>query len=205
MELPIKLARWVADRGLEPIFVDNNSDYSPLLAYYQACPFQVLRMDKNYGHEVVWRQGVIAKLGINEDYIVTDPDLDLTGIPDDFITVLYEGLKRYPQYDKCGLSLEINDIPDKGTVWWETRFWQTPLDPQYFHADIDTTFALYQISKQIRYPSFSAIRTNRPYTAKHIPWYYHDIKDLTEDEQYYYKTQLPEIGNHSNVIGSQKL
>jgi hypothetical protein len=32
--LPSKLADWVFKRGCEPIFIDNNSDYKPLLNYY---------------------------------------------------------------------------------------------------------------------------------------------------------------------------
>ncbi len=205
LTLPKKMADWLSSRGLEPIFVDNNSDYPPLLEYYKATPYQVLRMEGNYGHEVVWRHGVIETLGIKEDYIVTDPDLDLSGVPDDFAWVLNEGLRRYPQYDKCGLSLEINHLPIKSARTWEERFWQQPLDSVFFHADVDTTLALYQYHKQVRYPSFSAMRTNRPYTARHVPWEYHDAKDLPEDEQYYYRTQLASIGNHSNVIGAKRL
>jgi hypothetical protein len=199
------MSMWLANHGCEPIFVDNNSDYPPLLEYYEKTQFQVVRMDKNYGHEVVWRQGVIEKLGINENYLVTDPDLDLTGVPDDFVSVLQEGLRRYPNYDKCGLSLEINYLPIPSARVWEQQFWEHPLDPMYFHAEIDTTLALYEIAKQVRYPSYSAMRTNRPYTARHIPWSYVNAKDLPVDEQYYYRAQLPEIGDHSNVIGSQKL
>jgi hypothetical protein len=33
-----------------------------------------------------------------------------------------------------------------------------------------------------------SIRTNRPYTAKHIPWYYENLRDLPEDEQHYFQT-----------------
>lgn len=205
LTLPKNMADFLAKHNINPVFIDNNSDYPPLLQYYNETPHQVLRMEANYGHEVVWRRGVIERLGIKEDYIVTDPDLDLSNVPDDFIEVLYEGLRRYPDYDKCGFSLEINDVPSKGTVWWETRFWQTPLDSQYFHADIDTTFALYEISKQIRYPSLSAIRTNRPYVVKHIPWYYDQVKDLPEDEQYYYGTGREDVLSHSNVKGRVKL
>jgi len=201
IQLPRTIAEWCSNHGLEPIFIDNNSDYPPLLEYYATCPYRVVRMDKNYSYLVVWEQRLLDKLSITGNYIVTDPDLDLSGIPDDFLSVLEEGLRRYPQYDKCGFSLEINDLPSVSAAVWEMQFWQEPLDSMYFDAAIDTTFALYKV----RRPSWSGIRTNRPYTAKHIPWYYNEVKDLPEDEQYYYKTQLPEIGNHSNVIGSKKL
>lgn len=189
--LPVGLAEWVAKRGIEPVFIDNNSTYPPLLEYYQSCRFRVLRLVSNYGHTVLWQYPVLDVLDIKERFIYTDPDLDLTGVPDDFLEVMNEGLNRYPNYSKCGLSLEINDLPDTEEGNFirtvpEAPYWNRPLDDMYFHADTDTTFALYQ------YPigpyGHSAIRTNRPYTAKHIPWYYTKIEDLPEDEQYYYRT-----------------
>jgi hypothetical protein len=201
LALPSKLADWCANHGLEPIFIDNNSDYPPLLEYYGRCPYTVVRMGRNYSYLVVWNQNILDRLGITGRYIVTDPDLDLSGVPDDFLSVLEEGLNRYPQFDKCGFSLEINDLPPVSPLIWEMQFWQKPLDSMYFDAAIDTTFALYKV----RHATWSGIRTNRPYTAHHVPWYYKNAEDLPEDEQYYYKTQLAEIGNHSNVIGSRKL
>jgi len=198
--LPSQMADWLSERGCEPIFVDNNSDYAPLLEYYYKCPYTVVRMGKNYGHQVVWQQGLLDKLRIGSEYIVTDPDLDLSKIPNDFLPVLKEGLRRYPQFSKCGFSLEINDIPHQCTINWETKFWKQPLDEQYFDAIIDTTFALYK-TKEF---SYSAIRTNRPYIARHVPWYYTWVKDLPEDEQYYYNTQSADIAEHSQVKGRVK-
>lgn len=189
--LPRKLADWVAQRGCDPIFVDNNSDYPPLLEYYAKTNYRVLRLPTNYGHTILWQYPLLSTLGIKERFIYTDPDLDLTGVPDDFVKVLNNGLDRYKEYDKCALSLEINDLPNSEEGNYikngpEKPMWEDPLDDMYFRAITDTTFALY------RYPigqySHSAIRTNRPYTCKHIPWYYTDFNKLSEDEKYYYKS-----------------
>jgi len=196
LTLPMNMANWVAERGCEPVFIDNASDYLPLIQYYNDTPFNVLRMDKNYGHTVIWTQDIVNKLGIAGNYIITDPDLDLTGIPDDFLSVLEEGLRRYPQFNKCGFSLEINDLPNQVTIDWESRYWQKPLDSMYFSADIDTTFALYKVNRI----TLSGIRTNRPYTAKHVPWYYDLYDKLPEDELYYYHTQSADIRAHSNIL-----
>lgn len=191
LTLPVKLAEWCAARGCEPVFIDNNSTYPPLLEYYERCPFTVMKLSVNFGHTVCWQYPVLKMLDIKERFIMTDPDLDLSGVPDDFLSVMNAGLEKYPRYDKCGLSLEINDLPDNPEGNFirtgpERPYWEKPLDKQYFHADTDTTFALY------RYPlgnyGHSAIRTNRPYTARHIPWYYTDVNLLPEDEQYYYMT-----------------
>ena len=184
LELPVKMALWLNARNIEPIFIDNNSDYIPLLEYYaDRCPYKVLRMDQNYGHMVVWSQNVLDKLEITGNYIVSDPDLDLSGIPDDFLNILEGGLIKYPKFDKCGFSLEINDVTNKSIIEFENNYWIHPLDSMYFNAPIDTTFALYKS----KYYSFNAIRTNRPYTARHIPWYYNDFNNLPDDEVYYFK------------------
>ena len=186
LHLPVNMANYIFAHGIDPVFVDNNSDYPPLLEYYKTTPFEVVRMKENYGYKVVWEQNLLKKFGITGNYIVSDPDLDLSGIPDDFLEVLEEGLRRHPGFDKCGFSLEINDLPhtDFNPISYEKQFWQHSLDGRYIVAAIDTTFALYKVP----YHSFKALRTNRPYTARHMPWYYFDFEDMPEDEQYYFKT-----------------
>jgi len=195
--LPSQLADWVFLRGLEPVFIDNNSDYKPLIEYYKHCPYEVVWMAQNYGKGVVWDQGISERLNIKGEYIVTDPDLDLTGVPDNFLSILREGLRRYPQFDKCGFSLEINDVTDQSIYYmgqtikqWENQFWVNPMDTEYFNAAIDTTFALYNTDKF----SLEALRTNRPYTARHVPWYYDQGRP--KDELYYLQTAT----DQSNII-----
>ena len=195
--LPSALADWVYLRGLDPVFIDNNSDYEPLLKYYNHCHYEVVMMDRNYGKGVVWDQGVLERLNIKGEYIVTDPDLDLTGIPDNFLSVLRWGLLRYPQFNKCGFSLEIDDVTDESIYFmgqtikqWEHQFWINPIDAEYFNASIDTTFALYNTDMF----SLNALRTNRPYTARHVPWYYDQHKP--KDELYYLQTAT----DQSNII-----
>lgn len=191
LSLPVRLAEWVASRGCDPIFIDNNSDYPPLLTYYEHTRFQVVRFKINYGHTTLWQFPLLKHLNITERFIYTDPDLDLTGVPDDFVDVMNAGLDKYPDYSKCALSLEIDDLPDTEEGNFirtgpEKPYWEKPLDDLYFDADTDTTFAMY------RYPigeyGHSALRINRPYTCRHIPWYYENFNDLPEDEKYYYRT-----------------
>jgi hypothetical protein len=185
------LALRLCGLGLEPIIVDNDSDYQPLLDYYENnCPWVVFRMKENYGYKVVWEH-LFPMIGYpNQRYVVTDSDLCLDMIPNNMMEVLNEGLDRYWMVDKCGLSLEINDLPDtpmaKAVIEWESQFWTNPLDEMYYHAITDTTLALYR--ETVKKHSLNAIRTNRPYTAKHLPWYYTDINELPEDEQNYIRT-----------------
>ncbi len=188
LTLPRRMADWLYEHDCEPIFIDNASTYQPLKDYYATCRYKVVEMYHNFGHTVVWSQDIVNKLGIKGRYIVTDSDLDLSFIPKDFLKVLNKGLDKYPQFDKCGLSLEINDLPDSSEGAFirkiETKYWQKPLDNMYFEAPTDTTFALYQVNRY----SLSGIRTNRPYTARHLPWYYTRFDLLPEDERNYFQT-----------------
>jgi hypothetical protein len=189
LTLPAKMADWLYVKGCEPIFVDNNSDYPPLLQYYYNCPYQIFRMKENFGHRVIWESPIFEKY-LNERYIVTDSDLDLTGVPEDFLLRLQFGLNVHPEYDKCALSLEINDLPDypegRFIAFHEAKYWSNPIDAHFYKADTDTTFALYR--EGVRTYSHSAIRAMRPYTARHVPWYYKDFESLSEEDKYYFRT-----------------
>ena len=92
--LPMKLADRLYDCGLEPIFIDNNSTYAPLLEYYKTCDYQVVHSKINYGHTVIWDLGLLDKLHVanDEKFIITDSDLDISDIPSDFLMVLEAGL-----------------------------------------------------------------------------------------------------------------
>ncbi len=193
LTLPVKMADWLSERDIEPVFIDNGSDYPPLIKYYEKCPYKVYKLGANYGHTCIWlpQLDILNKLGIKDRYVVTDPDLDLSGVPDDFLSVMNFGLDNYKAFDKCGLSLEINDLPNSEEGNYirngcEVRYWQHPLDSHYFEAATDTTFALYR--EGITLYSHSAIRTNRPYTAKHVPWYYTDFESLSDEEKYYFRS-----------------
>lgn len=193
------VADWCWLNGTFPVIIDNNSSYRPLLDYYKnECPYEVIRLSKNYGHKVVWEQKILKHLGITGRYIVTDPDLDLSGIPGDFLNVLNEGLDRYPSYSKCGFSLDISKLPEGDLKKWEASLWSHPLDNMYFHAPIDTTFALYR--ENVDYYSLSAIRTNKPYTVKHKPWEYTQVSKLPKDEAYYVRT-----ANSASATGKHRI
>lgn len=193
--LPARLADWLAAAGCTPVFIDNASTYPPLLDYYFKTEHQVILLPKNYGHRVVWDEfaGVLDEVGIqpSERYIVTDPDLDLSGIPDDWLAILDAGLTMYPQLAKVGFSLEINDLPDTAEGRYirthvEPQYWAKPLGSLFLDAPIDTTFALYR--EGTRKFSYTAARTIRPYTARHVPWYYDRLSALPADEQFYFRT-----------------
>lgn len=177
-----------------PIVVDNESTYPPLLDFY--CDSRVEMIPApNLGPRAPWDSGAIPTGDIHrkrhgsEYYVVTDSDLDLSCCPFDLLEVLAEGLNRYRDYPKCGLSMETADLPDcypfrERVQAHEAQFWTQPLDDCYFAADVETTFALYRCDNG--WGGYRATRTNRPYVARHVPWYI-DPRNLTAEEDYYLK------------------
>lgn len=195
---------WCAANGLEPIIIDNHSTYKPLLEWYDKCGVRVVRMDKNYGHKVIWTNWMFRELGINDKYILTDPDLDFSSVPSDFLQVMEEGLKRYPDYERIGFSLEIDDLPNndlgRHVYKHEIRFWQKPLDELYFEAEVDTTFAMHKICP---YNTYNSLRINKPYCVRHVPWYIDDISSLPEDEQFYLQSAGDSFSWKSKIVNNE--
>lgn len=172
---------------VEPIIIDNASTYEPLLQWYKTQPCHIEKMPLNWMECVLWQPetGLMDKYNLYAgNYCVTDSDLKINHLPKDFIEVLKEGLNRYPSYDKCGLSLEIEGLPDneltREVISHEQGHWMNKLDDIYISAATDTTFAVHRSAIQ----SFNCLRTNRPYTAIHRPWTY-TKDDMPDDERYY--------------------
>jgi hypothetical protein len=188
------LAEFLADTGCEPIFIDNNSTYQPLLDWYKTCPFKVHMSKTNNRERAFWDTGLF-EIYNDEWYVVTDHDLDLTGIPNDYIDVLKNGLAGNANVTKCGLSLKIDDLPEntytKEVKNFETKYWTEKDTNGYWIAGVDTTFAIYNRARQIKGWDYGdnfyyAVRSDSPYTARHLPWYM-DANTLNENaEELYY-------------------
>ncbi len=185
-----EICEFLADHNLHVTILDNNSTYPPLLEWYaNKCPYELVRFAENNNHFVLWNTGYINTFD-DRHYAVTDPDLDLSKIPEDFMDVLMQGLWNNFDVIKSGLSLEINNLPDnpyaKEVYSWEKKFWETEQDNLGFYkSTIDTTFSIYDRERNFgTLPGgeisnnrfFSAVRSPRPYTALHRPWY------LTKEE-----------------------
>ncbi len=183
------LASDLTKAGFEVILIDNNSNYEPLLNWYLNCPYKVVMMTKNYGHQVLWLE--LSHLITDKYYLVTDHDLDISGLQPDWVDVLMEGLKLFPNVIKSGLSLRIDDLPVNGyskeVISWEKKFWTDKVNG-YYRSDIDTTLAIYDRDRKFGVlPNnrfFSAVRSVEPYTCLHLPWY-NTADNLTDEEKYY--------------------
>ncbi|MGH9200229.1 MAG: hypothetical protein ACRD2A_03225 [Vicinamibacterales bacterium] len=127
---------------------------------------------------------------MSSHYVVTDPDLSMEGCPHDVLEVLADGLRTFPWARKAGVGLEIDDIPagypSRDLILRiEREYWTNRLDQRFFRAAVDTTFALYRAG--VDPPLGPAVRADRPYVARHLPWYV-TSSNLDEEERHYLRT-----------------
>lgn len=186
-----KLVAWLRSTGYRKIiFVDNDSTYPPLVAFLQDTEFQPILLGRNGMHKSPWESFAIRFIAKGSPYVVSDPDiLPTSKTPKNTIEKLYQTLITYPKYQKAGVALKIDDLPDhysmkKSVIEWESRFWDSSLELEedIYAADLDTTFALYQPDTWwFLKPS---IRVAGVYSMHHEPWY-QDLDNPTEDMLYY--------------------
>jgi hypothetical protein len=202
LEALLQVVAWLERAGYSNInIIDNASTYPPLLTYLETCPHQVHRMDKNYGHLVLWESGRFNHIIQHENFVLSDCDiLPDNECPENVVEQLARILERYTNFTKVGLSLRIDDLPDhyslKAKVLeWEAPFWEHPLENgTLYEAALDTTFAYYRPGidpKDQRW--WRSIRTAAPLTARHLPWYANT--SLLSQEDIYYQTHLKEMSS----------
>ena len=185
---------WLARAGYRRIYViDNDSSYPPLLAFLAALEdgrtAPVIRLDRNVGHLAVWREKLLASLGIDTEYVYTDPDIvPAECCPGDVVAGLQAVLADNPRVAVAGLGLRLDDLPDTyrfkaEAIAWERQFWLAPAASRLFHSQVDTTFALYRPGSG-HCLGRPAIRTGWPCVAAHTSWYADDRKPSEEDAWY---------------------
>jgi len=187
----IQLLTWLASVGMRNVAViDNGSTYPPVLDLYgKLSNVQLLRSDENLGPYAFWQLGLHQQQ--HERFIVTDPDVvPSADCPDDLIERMHQAMDR-EHVGKVGPSLRIDNLPDSyarksEVIAWEKQFWLHPAIGQgAYHADIDTTFALYQPHSECR-PAGHTLRLAPPYSVEHRPWY--EDSAHPPDEAVYYRS-----------------
>ena len=185
----VELVDYLERAGQDRIYLlDNDSAFPPLLEYLARSSHEVVRLGRNAGRLAPWELNLFDELDIRGRFIFTDPDI----VPDkrcplDAIDYFGEILDTYPDREKVGFGLRIDDLPDayrfkQQVVIWESQFWEHRLAPRVYDAHIDTTFALYR--RPAPHGFDRAARTGFPYVARHTPWYLDD-RALPEDEAFY--------------------
>lgn len=186
-----KLVSWLLDRNVRIIVLDNNSEYPPLLQYYNKMSkdIEIIKFGKNLGHTALYQWK--GHLKFKERYFVyTDSDVvPAPQCPKDLVEHLVEAQKKYPGVSKVGAGLEINNLPEtflfkRQVLEQQAKFWRNKKDKDFYHALVDTTFAVYDNKKARHHVLHNCLRANRPYLVEHLPWYV-DNTNLSEEEIYY--------------------
>jgi hypothetical protein len=188
-----QLITWLQERGYWNLMVlDNDSDYPPLLEYYDCLEgmVNVVKLGRNLLSKALWCW-TASRQSIFGPFVYTDSDIvPIDECPENIVECLWEVAEQYGMPNKVGLGLKINDIPDhysqaERVRKWEARFWKREIGycnyAPVYSAAVDTTFALYP---EFRPFSLNAIRTGYPMIARHLPWY-SDSANPTEEETYY--------------------
>lgn len=190
--------------------IDNASSYPPLLEYLGNTRHTVHRMDRNYGHLVLWKSGKFTQYIDHAPYILTDCDVVPTeDCPREITRLLEEILERYPVFTKAGLSIKIDDLPDwyafkEQVIEWEMPFWQHPLPDGNYEGAVDTTFALYRPGVHCDDPMWwRSIRGGPPLSARHLPWYQNT--GVETDEDLYYQKSVSGISSQWSITSPELL
>jgi hypothetical protein len=183
----------------EIILVDNASTYKPLLQWYIETKHRVIRLGKNTGHRAPFTPEILSQ--ISTDYfVVTDPDLGLSDVPKDVLTVMHKFLSTRP-VEKVGLSLEYRTVPMDSPYYKHVHAWEKSLHRTQAitvglrKAPVDTTFAMYSKSKRTDYFK-GGVRMDRPYTARHYPW---EVV-VPDDEFRYYLDRANKSSSYNEFV-----
>jgi glycosyltransferase involved in cell wall biosynthesis len=201
------MLKQLATRGMRNVIVvDNASDAPDMLALLTEAEAdaKVVRLSENRGPRDIIGNDASFRL-LPEIFCVTDPDIVFNPeLPEDFLVELLAISERFA-VGKAGFSLDISDraalrdddfvIDDVAyKIWeWEAKYWGEQVgtteggDPMY-HAEIDTTFALYNKRFLDRDRQYKAIRVAGRYTGRHLPWY-KDCGMPASEEKLYRATQ----------------
>jgi hypothetical protein len=176
--------------GLRPILLDNASTFPPMVEWLSNCPYEVIRRKSNGGPWAFFNDGLQRRQ--TGPYVVTDSDLDLSGVPDDAVERMLHALDLNPTWPKAGLSIEIDDLPEHYQLRDHVRrvhrrWWKNPLPGGCFGVQVATTFAVYLPEREpIRARNkYLGLRMDRPYTARHLPWYLDWSGELPADVQHF--------------------
>ena len=191
-----QLLDWLDAVGLDEVYLlDNDSTYPPLLEFYESCRPTVVRLGANVGQLALFSTpGLLDEHARERPFVYTDPDVvPVEECPADAVEHFQAVLERHPEVSKAGFGLVIDDLPDhypfaRQVIAWEKRWWADEVEPGVYAAPIDTTFAVYRAGT--REYRLDALRTGRPYVARHTTWYT-DLANPSEEDVFYARDRSP--------------
>lgn len=188
LEPMTRLVAWLEAEGLRNIiFVDNDSTYPPLLAYFERTAYRVVRLGRNVGHTSPWLPEVQELIPPGAPYIVTDPDVVPCEGSHGAVREFFRLLNDYPGYVKVGFGLRIDDLPEHycrrdEVIAWESSLIERAVERNVYRVPIDTTFALHRAGTP--YTLVPSLRTAGRFVARHEPWY-EDCDNVGAEVAYY--------------------
>ncbi len=190
----------MTEAGLDPVIVDMGSTWPLALDYLKAMDVAGVQvLHHGGGHpRSLWEWEPFRQACGDDRYVVTDCDVVPTdGCLPDWPEKLSALLDRYPEFDKAGMGLRLDRIPDDylrrdHVLKWEQQFWQDPVDATTYRAAVDTTLAVYRPLTERPAFTMNAVRSGYPYVADHLAWY-EDYSELDEELRYYHEHAEPGI------------
>jgi len=191
-----KLVEWLQRAGACYIHIlDNDSSYQPLLDWYKTLKVAdvlVHKLSKNRGPWALWESGLCHDCTF--PFILTDSDcVPARNCPYDLMDKCWEVYNRYPNTQKVGPGLKIDNLPEyydrRTKVLQHEKVFSMDChevpERDCYHALIDTTFALYRPTANGRPPgNHHQFRLKAPYLVEHVPWYENSASP-SEEEVYY--------------------
>ncbi len=181
---------WYQKAGyINIVVLDNDSNYEPLLKFYESTDVKVIYLKQNLGHLALWKSDVYKQF-YTDYYVYTDPDVvPIDNCPNDFMKHFMNLLNKYSNVEKVGFGLKIDDLPNEydkksEVINWEKRHWVKQIENDVYDAALDTTFALYKPYTRGDLWVQNALRTGDNYVARHLPWY-EDSANMTEENKFY--------------------
>jgi len=179
--------------GCDPVLIDNNSTYPPMLKWLKTCEYPVHFLGKNH---LAWAFFTTELYTLYDDryFIISDSDMDISKVPSDFVSVLYEGLQSATgRIWKCALGYELGDLPDNSVTEIAIHANMAQESNKnafgYSHCATDLGIALYDRTRRSDKPTrepdwYESLRAPRPYYARHLDWYM-TPETLREEDVYY--------------------
>lgn len=183
--------------GIDSVtIVDNASTYSPLLDFFDKIEnsqrhwklrVNLICLPFNGGPRSSFDVAQRTLDKIQFPYFAnTDPDLDLSEIPADFFLRCVAALEKYPEVNKVGASLVLDDIPEDVPLHArildvESQYWQVKKDEDWYEANLDTHLFVGRTGQSFSYgPGLRSAWCS----ARHLLWYVTNENKTEEDEFY---------------------
>lgn len=192
------------DAGFLNILIfDNASTYPPLTDYLNRIKDDVRVLPVYYGvnrgpHHFFLERIYTSIFG-QCPFLYTDPDVTWTTLADDFVSRLLDLTHKYQTF-KVGPALTLphphelkKSLPkiregerEMDVIEFESRYWQTEIEPGIYNSPIDTTLHLFSPAYYQNTSIITGLRVaGAGYEIKHSPWFKDDA--CPEEESIFYK------------------